>query len=87
MKTEKVFDCQEMPEGVKKAFFDWYKKGDPIGNSVFVRWHTEMWTEEAEAAGSWGMSLENAKLFHKVNNWLLKNGMNPKEDVLIQHWW
>lgn len=87
MKTMKVFDCQEMPYDIRKTFFEWVNSDNGHGNDCLVNWNTQTWTEEAETVGDCGMNEELAKKFHIVNNWLLKNGMNPKEDVIIRHWW
>ena len=87
MKKQKTFDCCDMPQDVRSTFYDWMASGDGYGNGVYISWHTQMWTQEAEAAGDWGMSIENADKFNRVNNWLLANGMKANEDVLIKHWW
>lgn len=87
MKKLKTFDCSDMPNNIREAFFKWFSSGDGANNGVYVNWYTQMWTEEAKAAGDWGMSVEQAKEFHKINNWLLKQGMKKNEDVLIRHAW
>ena len=40
-KLMKVFDCQDMPDDVRKAFFNYYK-GTGVGNDVYVLWFGSM---------------------------------------------
>jgi hypothetical protein len=81
-KTLKVFDCQDMPEDVRKTFFDYVESG----NDCYIDWDiaSMAWTDEA---------LAGAQL---IDNWLIANGAEgpssspdgdvPGECVLIKHW-
>ena len=80
--TRKVFDCQDMPEDLRKIFFDMFENG----NDSYVNWGIQdsIW-DEGDSHG------ENVKLLDK---WLVENGASPApaehtagEEVLIKYWW
>jgi hypothetical protein len=61
----KVFDCQKMPDEVRKEFFaEWDK-----GNDTYVEWDLEELPDGRVAA------------------WLIENGAEKDEEVLVSHWW
>lgn len=60
---KKVFDCQNMPDGVKREFFD----NNDSGNDCYVS--------------------HNVDSSDKVGKWLIENGAENGEDVIISHWW
>jgi len=82
-KTLKVFDCQDMPEDVRKTFFDLVEGG----NDCYIDWDiaNEGWTHEG---------IVGARI---IDNWLIANGADgpssspdgdvPGEYVLIRCWW
>ena len=75
MKMMKVFDCQYMPEDIKKAFFD---LTDDYKNDCYVSWFVrdELLDDE-----------DNDKAL-LVTKWLLEEGAEESdEEVLINHWW
>jgi hypothetical protein len=50
MKMMKVFDCQEMPDGVRTAFFEWAEQGNDCYVAVSVE--LEEW-EDREIIFGW----------------------------------
>jgi hypothetical protein len=90
-KVMKVFDCQDMPEDVKKIFFEM----EEANNDCYVDWHVHSerffykdgQKEDAEYCEYvWRKQL--------VEDWLIVNGALPGksnehegEHVLINHWW
>ena len=93
MTTAKVFDCQEMPENIRKIFFDRYGRS---ANDVFVSvWVLEAGKPESEDTGteiigeymtSLGRYIKN-RGDYPVQDWLFDNGANESEEVLVRHWW
>lgn len=77
---QKVFDCQEMPDNVRKAFFDYYRDNGK-GNDVYVRWFGSYSDEWLDADG------EMMPEYKPIHDWLVANGAEPNEDVIINHWW
>lgn len=75
MKLVKVFDCQDMPDQAYEAFFDLFMDNN-AGNDCYV----DYWVEQPEEG------VEDNKVT-SVNDWLLANGANLKEHVIIKHWW
>ena len=74
MKMMKVFDCQYMPEDVKKAFFD---LTDDYKNDCYVSWFVKDELDDEDN--------DKALL---VTKWLLEEGAEESdEEVLINHWW
>lgn len=79
-KTMKVFDCQDMPDDVRRAFFDHYRDWGP-GNDSYVNWTIKTDTDPSKEE-------------IMIDTWLIANGANdaPSEEdegetVLISHWW
>jgi hypothetical protein len=74
MKMMKVFDCQYMPEDIKKAFFD---LTDDYKNDCYVSWFVKDELDDEDN--------DKALL---VTKWLLEEGAEESdEEVLINHWW
>ncbi len=77
-KTKKVFDCQDMPEDLKRKFFE--LDDHNRGNDCYIDW----WIASDMDAD------ENTKA---IDQWLIDNGADPGtkdkcgEEVLIKHWW
>jgi len=70
----KVFDCQYMPEDIKKAFFD---LTDDYKNDCYVSWFVKDELDDEDN--------DKALL---VTKWLLEEGAEESdEEVLINHWW
>jgi hypothetical protein len=68
----KVFDCQKMPEDIRRAFFKVTSEFS-IGNDSAWEWHFE------------DDIYETAEI---VQNWLLQNGATLEDkSVIIKHWW
>lgn len=77
-KMLKVFDCQEMPDDVRVKFFEQCQQS----NDCYVGW----WPESATYVEDDGSIAPNDE--HTiVDAWLLANGADPYEQVLIKHWW
>lgn len=74
----KVFDCQKMPDDVRLKFFEQTEHG----NDCYISW----WPTSAlyqEDDSTWA---ENPD-YTIVDEWLLANGAELDEQVLIKHWW
>jgi len=74
--TFKVFDCQDMPKETKEALNDFCQQD----NDTYVDWnigkhHNEQDMEEQKLSAT------------KVDKWLLENGADEEENVLISYWW
>lgn len=81
-KMMKVFDCQwdpGMPDDVKKAFFD--SQFDTCCNDVYVAWDVELGDSDYDSPD------EIQSKRRLVDQWLIDNGANSGETVLIKHWW
>ena len=97
-KIMKVFDCQDMPDDVRKRFFcyagDWN-----TSNDSFVEWNTSdhycaILSDEVthgivthKGRLSSGTMVSIVKGYNIVNDWLLDNGADFQETILIKHWW
>ena len=92
----KVFDCQDMPEDIKKAFF---ACNEFASNDCYVSWHHDIYHENVDETNEelednedlkeetdyMKSFIKNSKLVH---DWLIENGMEEIDDkVLIQYWW
>ena len=83
----KVFDCQEMPNNIKTAFFSFYE--DPsIQNDVYVSWTVQ------EDDINYNDDNEFAIKRRLIDDYLIENGADQRKDseyngetVLINHWW
>lgn len=73
-KLYKVFDCQDMPDDIKQLVFD---VGDErcLGNDSSIEWYFE---EDCKDLGSG---------YKEIQDWLLNNGAELGDRVLIKHWW
>jgi len=74
----KVFNCQNMPNKVKEAFF---KASEDTGNDCYIKWYIKGNSDRSEYQ-------------ILVDDWLIANGAEDApdeetsgEEVLIQHWW
>jgi hypothetical protein len=77
----KVFDCQwnpGMPPDVQKAFFALHE----VGNDVYVSYDVD--GEQYDADDPDNPVDRNRKI---VDKWLVENGAEDGETVLIKHWW
>ena len=81
MKIMKVFNCQDMPEEIKRIFFE-LNLG--TGNDCYVQWNPEL---HMEAEDEFGIEDEIVKKYKIVQKWLIDNGSAEDEEVLINHWW
>lgn len=73
-KKMKVFDCQSMPDKVRKEVFF---KCEGTSNDCYVSWTVQpYYTEDGRNED-----------YCKVDEWLLQNGADTDEVVLINHWW
>lgn len=76
----KVFDCQDMPEDLRKEFFALW---DDRGNDTFVKWGIAESIYESDD-----------DINKRIDDWLVENGADaaPGDDdsgecVLISYWW
>lgn len=74
----KVFDCQDMPDDVRQVFFEMCEQG----NNCYVAW----WPCEATYLDDNDVRTDNPD-HSKVDQWLLENGANPDEKVIVRHSW
>lgn len=73
---KKVFDCQDMPDDVRNAFFATSEQGNDCYVNVGVTDGDMMEAEDFDTERS------------LVINWLWANGASPEDDsVIVQHWW
>lgn len=70
-RTMKVFDCQKMPDETRKVFFDTW---DTKSNDTFIEC----------VPGEWIDSGGDSKI---VGDWLVANGAEVDECVIVSHWW
>ena len=80
MKLIKVFDCQEMPDDVREAFFC----EKEASNDCYVDWCLDDLPEDlnSEEDPCYGPD------YLKVSKWLLENGASiDDKDIIIKHWW
>lgn len=82
----KVFNCQDMPEDTKEAFFDVERFNDTRTNDSYVCWPL------GELAYGWKDAKTTEEKQHcknilLVDAWLLEHGAKDGEDVLVRHWW
>lgn len=73
MKLMKVFDCQDMPDSIRTSFFD----NATAGNDCYIRIFVEPYEKLAN----------NVYNYDVVCEWLLKNGAEPWDEVIVKHWW
>ena len=97
-KEMKVFDCQQMPDAVRKAFFDKHKS-IPNGSYVIEYGHDECDVCSVDEFNKLDQSLiinheiDGDRVWHHikgndiVSDWLLENGASFTEEVLVKHWW
>jgi len=95
----KLFDCQTMPEHVKKDFFNKCQEWETHNDSI-VTWYTTdhfcitLPKDYTEGNILYKGTLPNGITSYLIvegtsitNDWLLKNGAVPNEAVYIKHWW
>jgi hypothetical protein len=81
MTLMKVFDCQDMPDDIKKIFFDIMEprfKALMLGNDCYVDFDIDF--EEPE-------SIDESDKLLMIQKWLLENGAELDDTVLINYWW
>ena len=76
----KSFDCQRMPEQVKRAFF---RTTEAVGNDCHVSWEVQHVPCDSMVPDD----EEPDRDVRMVDDWLLANGAEDLEIVLINHWW
>lgn len=75
-KQMKVFECQDMPEDVRKYFLEHTEQG----NDCYVSWY-------AEADEVYDDQEDPKEVWNPVSLWLKDNGALWGEQVLIEHSW
>ena len=70
-KLQKVFDCQKMPDALRKKFFAVW---DTKSNDSCI---TCCPGEEVDSGGD----------SKEVGEWLIANGADEDEEVLVLYWW
>ena len=95
----KLFDCQSMPDDVRKKFFEFHQRENDIIVEHFVYGENEYCTKKEFEQ----LNIDEDKLIQKeiegddvyynllgvdiVSDWLVENGAKIHEDVCIKHWW
>lgn len=77
--TIKVFDCQQMPDNVRTVFFE---QTDGPGNDCYISWWPQSPTY-VEDDGSIATNDDHTI----VDTWLVANGADVHEKVIIKHYW
>jgi hypothetical protein len=81
-KWRKVFD--DIPFDVRTAFFEAMRNyGNGLGNDRYASW----WVASETVEDDEGNSQPNEDYNSIVDGWLLEQGCNPGEIVLIEHSW
>lgn len=75
-KLVKQFDCQDMPNDVSRCFFE---ETQGAGNDCLVKWYFGKEDIEDNSEFSPGRA--------SIDNWLLENGAEPGDNIVISHWW
>lgn len=75
----KVFDCQEMPDDVRRVFFE---QTQDHGNSCYVSWWPTS-QQYQEDDGTW----QDNEDYTIVDGWLRANGAELDEKVVVRHSW
>ncbi len=70
-KMMKVFDCQKMPTDIKKAFF---KCSEDLSNDCAAIWDVELCDGMIDG-------------YNDVSKWLVENGAEEDERVIVKRWW
>ena len=99
-KTMKVFDCEHMPKDVRKQFFSKHNKSNDCAVEECVFGANQY--AKSEAAFD-ALNINSDELIYKevdtggvyyilkgddiVSEWLLENGAEMFEDVMVKHWW
>lgn len=70
-KIRKIFDCQDMPEDLRKSFFRLWD----MGNNSFTEWIVgdSIYEEDDPSI--------------QIEKWLIENGAEEGEEVCIHYWW
>jgi hypothetical protein len=83
----KVFDCQKMPQDVKRYLFDHYGEGK--SNDCYIN----IWIEgncNSEDNHECECECETCEFmsYDIVEQWLLDNGATVEDnDILVKRWW
>lgn len=93
-----VFDCQDMPDDIRRFFFN-YQEG--IGNDCYVKWQVYDYEDgkskkdlkgdeeiiyirkDTDNEDEWSYYIKGE---NPVSDWLFVNG-SEIGDVIVQHWW
>jgi len=75
----KVFDCQDMPKEVMKAFFEETEGEGNRYNDIYVSW---------DIAGVWRDCDGDTPSEKLIDGWFFANGANKedKEIIVQRHW-
>ena len=73
-KMRKIFDCTQMPENIHDKFFYEMASWQPnLSNDCYVEY--------------WVCNDSESDDFSIVSKWLVENGADDNEEVLIKYWW
>lgn len=86
MKLMQVFDCQDMPNEVKRAFFDDYGEGKC--NDVYIMLYLEGDCPNRECINVNRYQCDTCEYreYNIVEKWLMNNGATDGE-VIVKRWW
>lgn len=81
-KLRKVFDCQDMSDKIRDYF--WNVFTDNVSNDCYIAFDVELMCNDERADPD---MLEYINSNNEVVDWLIENGAEFGEEVLIKHWW
>lgn len=81
MKTMKVFDPYDMPRELNEALQEFGSDCYGLPNDCYFRWSVR---DDDDDDGGGYISKENVQ---KINEWLIANGAEKGESVLIERSW
>lgn len=88
MKIMQVFDCQHMPQALRRAFFDLTQ--DRVGGNDFhIRWDVGECDFTPENSTDFIYGIAEDKVYREVDLWLKQDakGIPLDNEVLIKRWW
>lgn len=75
--TKVICPHENMPEEIREAWFQGLEEWE-MGNNQFVSWMV------GSSSDFEGQAFKDTK---KVDDWLLDNGFEENENVMILYWW
>lgn len=82
MNTEKTFDTDDMPEVLGRSIHE-YMGEMGAGNGSYYHWSVT----DSDGKDGVQASYIGWDVCQKIDEWLLANGAEPNEEVLIHNFW